>query len=107
MGSGTDVAVETSDVVLIKSNFHQLVTAFGLTKKTVANMQENIVLALATVALLFIGLVLGLVNMGSGMFIHEFSILLVTANALRLLLSTSSKQKLDQRQLLSETSRLD
>ncbi|MHA3065903.1 heavy metal translocating P-type ATPase [Lacticaseibacillus saniviri] len=107
MGSGTDVAVETSDVVLIKSNFHQLVTAFGLTKKTVANMQENIVLALATVALLFVGLVLGLVNMGSGMFIHEFSILLVTANALRLLLSASSKQKLDQRQLLSETSRLD
>lgn len=107
MGSGTDVAVETSDVVLIKSDFHQLVTAFGLTKKTVANMQENIVLALATVALLFVGLVLGLVNMGSGMFIHEFSILLVTANALRLLLSASSKQKLDQRQLLSETSRVD
>ncbi|KRM72911.1 heavy metal translocating P-type ATPase [Lacticaseibacillus brantae] len=104
MGSGTDVAVETSDVVLIQSNFRQLVVAFGLTKKTVANMQENIGLALATVALLFVGLVLGQVNMGSGMFVHEVSILLVTVNALRLL---APKQKLDDRQLQVADRQLD
>ena len=40
-------------------------------------MNENIVMALLTVLLLFIGLFAGYVEMASGMFIHEFSILIV------------------------------
>jgi Cd2+/Zn2+-exporting ATPase len=85
MGSGTDVAVETSDIVLMKSRFSELVHAYGLTKKTVKNMKENIVIAIATVAFLLVGLILGYIYMASGMFVHEASILVVIMNGMRLL----------------------
>ncbi|MFT9212727.1 MAG: heavy metal translocating P-type ATPase, partial [Lentilactobacillus hilgardii] len=42
MGSGTDVAIDTSDVVLMQSSFPALVHAHGLAKKTVSNTRENI-----------------------------------------------------------------
>ena len=55
MGSGTDVAIDTSDVVLMQSSFPALVHAHGLAKKTVSNTRENIFIAIATVAFLLIG----------------------------------------------------
>ncbi|KRN28872.1 cadmium-exporting ATPase [Lactobacillus selangorensis] len=85
MGSGTDVALETSDVVLMQSDFTELVHAYGLARKTVGNMRENIVIALATVAFLFLGLIVGVVDMASGMLVHEGSILVVILNAMRLI----------------------
>lgn len=84
MGSGTDVAVETSDIVLMRSSFEELVHAYGLTKTTITNMSQNIAIALATVAFLFIGLFVGFIYMASGMFVHEASILVVIFNGLRL-----------------------
>ena len=85
MGSGTDVAIETSDVVLMQSNFAALVHAYGLAKRTVLNTKENIVIAVGVVAFLFIGLLLGFIYMASGMFVHEASILVVIFNAMRLI----------------------
>src|SRR5690606_1981595 len=41
MGSGTDVAIETSDVVLMNSDFSRLPHALGLTKSTARNMKQN------------------------------------------------------------------
>ncbi|MEG0293682.1 heavy metal translocating P-type ATPase [Enterococcus sp.] len=84
MGSGTDVAVETSDIVLMRSSFEELAHAYGLTKATIANMRQNIFIALATVAFLFVGLFAGWIYMASGMFVHEASILVVIFNGLRL-----------------------
>ncbi|MDN6409600.1 MAG: heavy metal translocating P-type ATPase, partial [Tetragenococcus halophilus] len=86
MGGGTEVAIETSDVVLMKSNFEKLAEAYRLTKKTLRNMQENILIALTTILLLLLGLVFGYIYMASGMFIHELSILIVIFNGMRLLL---------------------
>lgn len=85
MGSGTDVAIDTSDVVLMQSNFPALVHAHGLAKKTVLNTRENIFIAIATVAFLLIGLIFGYIYMASGMFVHEASILVVIFNAMRLI----------------------
>ncbi len=85
MGSGTDVAIDTSDVVLMQSSFPALVHAHGLTKKTVSNTRENIFIAIATVAFLLIGLIFGYIYMASGMFVHEASILVVIFNAMRLI----------------------
>ncbi|MFL2028557.1 heavy metal translocating P-type ATPase [Loigolactobacillus zhaoyuanensis] len=85
MGSGTDVAIETSDVVLMQSSFHALVHAYGLAKKTVLNTKENIAIAIGVVAFLLIGLVAGFIYMASGMFVHEASILVVIFNAMRLI----------------------
>ncbi|MGO2299979.1 heavy metal translocating P-type ATPase [Paucilactobacillus nenjiangensis] len=85
MGSGTDVAIETSDVVLMQSSFEALTHAYGLAKKTVLNTKENIVIAIGVVAFLLIGLIAGFIYMASGMFVHEASILVVIFNAMRLI----------------------
>lgn len=85
MGSGTDVAIETSDVVLMQSSFGSFVHAYRLAKKTVLNTRENVVIAIGVVLFLLIGLFAGFIYMASGMFVHEASILIVIFNAMRLL----------------------
>ncbi|WP_125702144.1 heavy metal translocating P-type ATPase [Lacticaseibacillus daqingensis] len=85
MGSGTDVAIETGDVVLMQSSFAALTHAFRLAKKTVLNTRENVVIAIAVVAFLLLGLIAGFIYMASGMFVHEASILVVIFNAMRLI----------------------
>ncbi len=102
MGNGTDVAVDTSDIVLIHSNFKKLIHTFGLAKKTVANMKENIIIAVGTVIFLLIGLVFGYIYMASGMLVHELSILAVVINGMRLLRYRTKFEKLDSYQVLNE-----
>lgn len=86
MGSGTDVAIETSDLVLMNSDFSRLTHALGLTKATSRNMKQNIVIALGVVLVLFTGLLFsGWVSMSVGMLVHELSILVVILNGMRLL----------------------
>lgn len=85
MGSGTDVAIDTSDVVLMQSSFSALAHAHALAKQTVLNTRENIFIAIATVIFLLIGLIVGYIYMASGMFVHEASILVVIFNAMRLI----------------------
>ena len=86
MGGGTDVAIETSDVVLMNSDISRLPHALGLTKATVRNMKQNIVIAVGVVLVLFAGLFFGnWVNMSIGMLVHEASILVVIINGMRLM----------------------
>lgn len=85
MGSGTDVAMDVSDLVLVKSSLTSLVIARQLAQQTITNMNENIAIALVTVFVLFIGLFVGYVEMASGMLIHELSILIVIFNSMRLI----------------------
>lgn len=99
MGSGTDIAMDVADLVLVKSKLTSLVTGRQLAAKTIKNMNENIVIALITVILLFIGLFVGYIAMASGMFIHELSILLVIFNSMRLM---KFKSKLDHHQFLMQ-----
>ena len=86
MGSGTDVAIETSDVVLMNSDFSRLPHALGLTKATVWNMRQNIIIAVGVVlALLAAVFYSDWMNMSIGMLVHEGSILVVILNGMRLL----------------------
>ncbi|NLB32694.1 MAG: heavy metal translocating P-type ATPase, partial [Tissierellia bacterium] len=86
MGSGTDVAIETSDVVLMNSDFSRLPHALGLTKATARNMKQNIAIALGVVVLLLAGVLFSeWVSMSIGMLVHEASILVVILNGMRLL----------------------
>ena len=86
MGSGTDVAIETSDVVLMNSDFSRLPHALGLTKSTSNNMTQNIVIAVGVVLVLLASVFLSdWMNMSIGMLVHEASILVVIFNAMRLL----------------------
>ena len=86
MGSGTDIAIETSDVVLMNSEFSRLPHALGLTKATARNMKQNILIALGVVLVLLGGVLFSeWVSMSIGMLVHEASILVVILNGMRLL----------------------
>ena len=85
IGGGTDVAIETSDVVLIDAKFNKLTHAYKLSKKIIANMKQNILIALGVVTVLISGLFIGdWLSMSIGMFVHEASILIVILNGMRL-----------------------
>ena len=86
MGSGTDVAIETSDVVLMNSDFSRLPHALGLTKATANNMRQNIIIAVGVVLVLLASVFFSeWMNMSIGMLVHEASILVVILNGMRLL----------------------
>lgn len=86
MGNGTDVAIEVSDVILVNDNINKLSHAVGLAKKTVANMYQNIVIALVFVFGLLIAVIgFNFMTMSIGMFLHQGSHLLVILNGMRLL----------------------
>lgn len=86
MGNGTDVAIETSDVVLMNSDFAHLSHALGLTKATTNNMIQNIAVAIGVVVVLVLSLFFSnWMNMTIGMLVHEGSILAVILNGMRLL----------------------
>ena len=83
--AGSAVALETADIALMADNLLKLPEAIRLARRTVANMHQNIAVALATVSLLLLGVLLGGVTMAAGMLVHEVSVLVVILNAMRLL----------------------
>src|SRR5690554_964702 len=82
--AGTDIAMETADVVLMADNLDKLTHAVKLSNATVRNMKQNMFIAVGTVVLLLAGVLTKNVNLASGMLIHELSVLLVILNAIRL-----------------------
>jgi Cd2+/Zn2+-exporting ATPase len=82
---GTDISMETADVVLMADKLSQYAHAYALSKATMRNLRQNIFIALFTVVILLIGVLVGHVHLASGMFIHEGSVLLVILNAMRLM----------------------
>ncbi len=84
MGSGADISVEVSDVVLIDDKITSLKDAIKLSKATYRNIKQNLMLSLTynllTVPLAVAGYVIPLVAALS----MSFSSLLVVANAVRI-----------------------
>lgn len=83
--AGTDVAIETADIALMTDDLTKVGEAIRLSKKTLGSIRQNVIIALATVAVLLAGVLLGRVDMAGGMFVHEFSVLVVILNGMRLL----------------------
>jgi Cd2+/Zn2+-exporting ATPase len=83
--AGTDIAIETADIALMADDLMKLPEAIRLSKATLYNIHQNVLLALATVSILLIGVLMGRVNMAGGMLIHEASVLIVILNGMRLL----------------------
>ncbi|WP_053362342.1 cation-translocating P-type ATPase [Bacillus sp. FJAT-27251] len=82
---GTDISMESADVVLMADKLTQLSHAYSLSKATIANMKQNTYFAVATVFVLLLGVLNGSVHLASGMFVHEASVLLVIVNGMRLI----------------------
>src|SRR5699024_5561672 len=86
--TGSAVAVETADIALMGDDLLELPEAAGPGKRAASVMRQNIGLALVPVVVLLAGVFAGGVTMSIGMLVHEASVLVVIANAMRLLRST-------------------
>lgn len=84
--AGTDVAMETADLVLMADRLDKLPYAIGLSRQTLRNIKQNVTFAVLVVLVLLIGVIGNVVVLASGMLVHEASVLLVIFNAMRLLL---------------------
>lgn len=83
-GTGTDVTMETADIILMSDKLDKLPYAILLAKATTRNMKQNTYFALITVVLLLVGVLMDKIHLASGMLIHEMSVILVILNAVRL-----------------------
>ncbi len=83
--SGTDVALETADVVLMTDDVSRIPFAVELGRRALRVVKQNIALALSVIVLLVTGDVLGWITLPTGVVGHEGSTLLVTLSGLRLL----------------------
>lgn len=87
MGEGTDIAIEVSDVVLMKNDLSKIIYTHKVSKKLRRVVLQNIIFAMGVVVFLMITNVFGLINnMAVAVTIHEGSTVLVLLNALRLLI---------------------
>ncbi|MEH2294637.1 heavy metal translocating P-type ATPase [Nostoc sp.] len=83
--SGSDVALETADIVLMADRLEKIAVAMHLGRRSQAIVKQNIVVALGFIMLLLVGNFLGNINLPIGVIGHEGSTVLVTLSGLRLL----------------------
>lgn len=84
-GAGTAVALETADVALMGDDLSKLPFAVGLSRASRRIIVQNLMISFGVIALLIVTSVLGLVQLGFAVLLHEGSTLIVVGNALRLL----------------------
>ena len=83
--SGSDVALETADIVLMADNLEKLVQAINLGRRAQNVVKQNIVFALSCILLLLAANFWGNITMPLGVIGHEGSTVIVTLSGLRLL----------------------
>lgn len=91
IGSGTDVAIESADIVLMKSDLMDVTTAIKLSKATIRNIKENLAWAFGY-NILGIPVAMGILHIFGGPLLNpmiaagamSFSSVSVLLNALRL-----------------------
>ncbi len=85
MGEGTDVALETADVVLMKNDLTKITNAISVSKKMNTIIKQNIWFSLSVILLLITTNFLQILDLPLGVVGHEGSTILVILNGLRLL----------------------
>ena len=83
--SGSDVALETADIVLMADRLEKIAVAMHLGRRSQVIVKQNIFVALSFIMLLIVGNFLGNINLPIGVIGHEGSTVLVTLSGLRLL----------------------
>jgi Zn2+/Cd2+-exporting ATPase len=84
-GTGTQAAIETADITLMSDRLERIPYAINLSRRIMAVVRQNVAFAVVTVLFLLAGVLGRVVFLGSGMFVHEASVLLVILNGMRLL----------------------
>ena len=84
-GTGTDVAMETADVVLMKDDLTKISTMISIGTKTMKILKQNVTTAIGVKALFLLLAVLGAANLWTAVIADDGVTLLVVLNSLRLL----------------------
>ena len=85
MGEGTDVALETADVVLMKNELLKIPQVIQLSKKMNRIIKQNICFSILVIMVLICSNFLQVLDLPLGVIGHEGSTILVILNGLRLL----------------------
>jgi Cd2+/Zn2+-exporting ATPase len=86
MGGGTDVALETADAAVLHGRVGDVARMIDLSTRTMRNIRQNIAIALGLKAVFLVTTVLGVTGLWPAILADTGATVLVTANALRLLL---------------------
>ena len=85
MGSGTDVALETADAAILRDRVTDIPAVIRLARAAMANIRQNVTIALGLKAVFLVTSVLGLTGLWIAILADTGATVLVTLNALRLL----------------------
>jgi Cd2+/Zn2+-exporting ATPase len=85
MGSGTQVALETADAALLRSNVRDVPRMIRLARAAMANIRTNIWISLVLKAVFLVTSILGYTGLWVAILADTGATVLVTLNALRLL----------------------
>ncbi|WP_280770478.1 heavy metal translocating P-type ATPase [Salipaludibacillus daqingensis] len=85
MGSGTDVAIDTADIVLMKSELKKINSSFKLSSRLNRIVKQNLVFSVSVILLLIAANFAQQLSLPLGVIGHEGSTILVILNGLRLL----------------------
>ena len=89
MGEGTDVALETADVVLMKNDLTKLSYTIKLSRKMQRIVKQNVFFSVLVIVMLIITNFMQVVDLPLGVIGHEGSTILVILNGLRMLNQTN------------------
>lgn len=85
MGSGTDVAIDTADIVLMNSELEKINSSFKLSRRLNRIVKQNLVFSVSIILLLIATNFAQQLSLPLGVIGHEGSTILVILNGLRLL----------------------
>ncbi|HEX6593019.1 MAG TPA: heavy metal translocating P-type ATPase [Bacillota bacterium] len=85
MGQGTDVALETADVVLMKNDLSKMKKTMDVSSRMNRIVKQNVFFSLAVIFVLIISNFMQVIDLPLGVIGHEGSTILVILNGLRLL----------------------
>ena len=85
MGGGTDVALETADAAILHGRVSDVAAMIDLSRKTMTNIQQNIVIALGLKVVFLVTTIAGITGLWPAILADTGATVLVTLNALRLL----------------------
>lgn len=86
MASGSDLAIETADMILMNNNIDRIPKTIKLSKKAKRIYKQNIIFSIVVIMFLISVNIFGLIKLPLGVLFHEGSTILVILNGLRMLL---------------------
>jgi Cd2+/Zn2+-exporting ATPase len=93
MGDGTDVSLETADIVMMNNNLGNIPYLLILSKRTQVIILQNMIFSIGVIVILLLSNIAGLIVLRFGVLGHELSTILVILNSLRLLRLEPIKRK--------------